>query len=226
MTGDLLQRTELTARFKAGQSALGHHWELFDAGESQVGRTKREYAGGVGKRQLRRLVTATGMDSGNDIRARVLDAGGEEVVSLWSSNGRSNEAGEPTVEVSSPDGTLIGTANRSAEGGVRFADAQSSLVATIPVVDTDVAPWELLDADGSRIGVVDRVAAKPVAGPSLLDYVVGINTITDNASDFALTMFRGFASSNVYSVALAELPAGEPLRTLAVLSPVILGHLY
>lgn len=222
----LLDRTELTARFKAGKSALGHHWELFDVDESQVGRTKRDYDGGTGKRQLMRLVTATGMDSGNDIHARVFGADDKEVVALWSRNVTRRDERDPSVEVASPDGTLIGVAHHPDEGGVRFTDAHGSLVANIPVVDRDVAPWELLDADGQRIGLIDRVAAKPVAGPSLLDYVAGINSVTDNASDFAATMFRGFAFSNLYSVALGDLPASDPLRTLAVLSPVILGHLY
>jgi hypothetical protein len=223
---DLLEHTALTARFKAGQSPLGHHWDLFDASEAPVGRTKREYSGGALKRGLWRSVTATGMDSGNDIRARVLDAAGDEVVHLWSRNVKRSEEREPSVEVTDPGGTPIGVAHHPKDVGVRLVDASGGLVATIPIADIKASPWELLDASGQRLGVIDREPAKPVAGPSLLDYAVGINTITDNAADFAATMFRGFAFSNTYSVALAELPPAGPARTLCVLAPVLLGYLY
>jgi hypothetical protein len=223
---DLLSHTALTARFKAGQSPLGHHWELFDADDAPAGRTRREYSGGVLKRGLWRTVTATGMDSGNDIRAKVLDPDGKEVVHLWSRNVNRGEDREPSVEVTDPDGQPIGVAHHPKDTGARLVDAGGALLATIPITDIKASPWELLDASGERIGVIDREAAKPVAGPSLLDYAVGINTITDNAADFAATMFRGFAFSNTYSVTLAELPPAGPLRTMSVLAPVLLGYLY
>jgi hypothetical protein len=115
--------------------------------------------------------------------------------------------------------------HRDRETGFRY-EADGRVVATLPVADAKVTPWELLDADGRRVGVVDRVKAERVAGPSLLDYAAGLNTVTDNGSDFQRTMHLGFAFSRTYSVTLAELPAVEPLRTLAVLTPVILGYAY
>jgi hypothetical protein len=219
---DLLSTTELTAKFKAGQSPLGHHWELFDADEQPIGRTRREYGGGALKRGLWRTVTATGMDSGNDIRAEVLDAGGDVVAHLFSRN----EKGDRRVEVSAPDGSPVGVADRDPETGFRFLDAGGTPVATVAIPDPKEAPWQLLDAGGQPLGVLDRVKAQRVAGPSISDYVVGFNTFTDNARDFQNTMHLGFAFSNTYSVSLPELPAPGALRTLAVLSPVILGYAY
>jgi hypothetical protein len=221
---DLLDRTELTARFKPGQSPLGHHWELYDTEENEIGRTKREYAGGAVKRQLWRTVTATGMDSGNDVRARVLDAAGEEIVHLHSVNVSSRDERRPHVIVTEPDGRLLGTAHHPEGDAVRIVDADERPVASLTIADRKDSPWQLLGASGEPIGIVDREVAKPVKGPSVLDYVVGINTVTDNASDFAATMFRGFLFSNVYSVALPELPPAGPHRKLTVLTPVLLGY--
>jgi hypothetical protein len=222
----MLDLTELTARYKPGHSPLGHHWELFDADENPVGRTEREYGGGILKRQLWRSVTATGMDSGNDIRARVSDADGTELVRLHSINVNSREERRPSVKVFTLDGTEIGEAQHPEESKVRIVDAGGSLVAQLEIQDRDASPWQLTDGAGEPIGVVDREPAQVVKGPSLLDYAVGMNTITDNASDFAATMFRGFLFSNVYSISLPELPPAGPHRTLVVLTPVLLGHLY
>lgn len=223
---DVLSLTELTVTFKPGHSPLGHHWELFDGSEQPVGRTRREYSGGLVKRQLWRSVTATGMDSGNDIHAQVLDAGGTEVFTLFSQNVNSRAGRRPSVTLSRPDGSAVGAAHHPEGDDVTFTGPDGTVVASLPIPDRKASPWKLLDAAGTPIGLVDREVAKPVAGPSLLDYAVGINTITDNASDFAATMFRGFLFSNTYSVALPELPADPTLRALAVLSPVLLGHLY
>jgi hypothetical protein len=220
MTG-LLSQTALTARFKAGSTPLGHRWELFDADDQPVGCTKREYGGGALKRGLWRAVTVTGMDADNDIRARVIDADGKEVVHLFSRNDQ-----DLRVELARPDGTALGVARRDPEAGFRFEDAGGAVVATVPIADVKASPWELLDAEGGRLGLLDRVKAERVAGPSVLDYVVGLNTVTDNASDFQRTMHLGFAFSNTYSVTLAELPPDEPLRTFAVLAPVIAGYAY
>jgi hypothetical protein len=217
---DLLAQTALTADFKAGTTALGHHWELLDADGQTVGRTEREYGGSALKRGLWRAVTVTGMDADNDIRARVLDAGGTEIAHLLSRNAK-----DLRVELTRPDGTPLAVVHRDRDQVFRY-EADGRVVATLPVPDPKVTPWELLDADGRRLGVVDRVKAERVAGPSLLDYAIGLNTVTDNASDFQRTMHLGFAFSRTYSVTLAELPAAEPLRTLAVLTPVILGYAY
>ena len=217
---ELLVQTSVTANFKAGSTPLGHHWELVDGDGEPIGRTDREYGGGALKRGLWRAVTVTGMDADNDIRATVLDAGGTAVAHLFSRNEK-----DLRVEVSTPDDAPLAVVHRDRETGFSY-EAGGRVVATLPVPDPKATPWALLDADGRRIGRVDRVAAERVAGPSLLDYAVGLNTITDNASDFQRTMHLGFAFSKTYSIALAELPSSEPLRTLAVLTPVILGYAY
>lgn len=215
----LLDQTALTATFKPGASPLGHHWELFDADGAPVGRTRREYGGGLVKRGLWRAVTATGMDANNDIRAEVLDAGGEVVARLFSRNEKDRR-----VEVSRPDGGELAVVHHD-EAGFRY-EVAGGVIATLPVPDPKAAPWELLDSAGSTLGIVDRVKAERAKLPTLLDYAIGINTYSDNASDFQRTMHLGFAFSGIYSVTLAELPAAEPLRTLAVLTPVILGYAY
>jgi hypothetical protein len=223
---DLLSQTAVTARYKPGHSPLGHHWELFDADENPVGRTEREYGGGILKRQLWRSVTATGMDSGNDIRASVSDAGGTELVRLHAINVNSREERRPSVKVFAPDGAELGELHHPEGDHLRLVDAGGAVIAQLDVSDPEASPWQLTDGAGAPIGVVDREPAKLVKGPSLLDYAVGMNTITDNASDFAATMFRGFLFSNVYSISLPELPPAGPRRTLTVLTPVLLGHLY
>ncbi len=218
---DVLTLTELTATFKPGNSALGHHWNLFDADENPVGRTKREYGGGVAKRGMWRMVTATGMDSGQDIKAQVLDGDGKAIAHVFSRN----EKQDPRVEVSDGDRRPIGSVHNVDGEELRYDDATGQVIARVPLV-VGAEAWQLEAADGTPLGVLSRVKAVRAKGPSLLDYATGLNTVTDNAQDFQRTMHLGFAFSNTYGVALAELPPPGTLRTLAVLTPVIAAYAY
>jgi hypothetical protein len=40
MTPPLLNQTALTARFQTGLTPMQHHWELFDADDAPIGRTR------------------------------------------------------------------------------------------------------------------------------------------------------------------------------------------
>jgi hypothetical protein len=222
MSSALLANTALTAEFDAGTTALGHNWNLLDGDGNVVGKTRRAYSGGIVGRALWRSVTVTGMDSGNDIKCEVLDADDSVVAKLFS---RVQKDGR-WVEVSGAGDEAIGTVRRDKEAGFSYEDASGTEIARVPVLDVKADGWELLDASGTRIGALTREPAKRVDGPSLTDYALGLNTYTDNARDFQATMHLGFAFSNTYGITLAELPAAEPLRTLAVLTPVIAGYSY
>jgi hypothetical protein len=219
----LFETTALEAVFKPGKTALGHHWELRTPDGEVVGRTERRYGGGVVGRTLWRTVTVTGMDADNDIRADVLDGDGQVVARLFSRNERQDRR----VEVSDAGGRPIGVVHRRPGEGFVLEDPAGTAVGRIPIPEGAEAPWELVDADGRRLGLLGREAAQLARDASLLDFAVGINTITDNARDFQRTMHLGFAFSRSYAIALAQpLPADEPLRTLAVLTPVIAGYAY
>lgn len=222
MAVSLLEHTALTATFRAGTTPLGHHWELLDPEENVVGTTEREYSGGRIGRALWKSVTVTGMDGANDIRAKVMDAGGTEIVGLFSRNDQK----DLRVEITRPDESPLAVVHRVPGEGFTYKDAGGTVLATIPIAKDQSDPWELLDASGGRIGVVTREKAKLAEGATLLDYAFGMNTITDNQRDRQNTMHFGFAFSKTYSVTLAELPGSEPLRTLAVLTPVIAGYAY
>jgi hypothetical protein len=212
----------VTAVFVAGKTALGHHWELRGADDELVGRTSRSYSGGALGRVMWRTVTVTGMDSDNDIKAEVLDGDGALVCRLFSRN----DSKDRRVEFFDKAGAPFGVAHRRPGEGFVFADPNGRAVGSIAIAEGAEAPWPLLDGEGRTIGVLVRERAKLVADASLLDYAIGINTITDNARDFQNTMHLGFAFSKTYGVSLVELPAFEPLRTFAVLAPVIAGYAY
>jgi hypothetical protein len=225
MAGDLLSATALTARFKAGKSALGHRWELFDADDQPVGSTDRAYGGGVVGRSLWRTVTATGLDRGNDIRADVRDAGGQVVAKLFSRTG--GDEGK-RVEISRPDGELVGIARRTPGEGFAFEAADGRVVGRIPIAEDQPDPWQLVDDRGTAFGVLTREPAKQVAYGSIAGDLLDLpgSAVQDHAREFQNTMHFGFAFSKTYGVTLTELPSGEPLRTLAVLAPVIAGYAY
>ena len=63
-------------------------------------------------------------------------------------------------------------------------------------------------------------ADEPGAGRDVVELA---NLVGGGAS---LTRHLGFAGSETYGATLAALPESEPLRTLAVLTPVIAGYSY
>src|SRR5581483_310977 len=75
-------RDGLSAAFKPGKSALGHHWVLFE-GQQEIGRTRLAYESGAAK-TLGRLGRATGMVTKGVTHATITDASGTELFRVHS----------------------------------------------------------------------------------------------------------------------------------------------
>jgi hypothetical protein len=218
-TKTLLEETALTARFVPGKTAVGHRWDLVDGDDQVVGRTQRVHSGGAAGQVFWKTVSFTGMDKGNDIVADVLDATGTAVVRLAS------RASKLRVDVSWPGGAPVGSVRRVKGEGLLLEQPEGQLVGRVPIAKDAKAPWPLQDAAGATIGAVTLTWVRPVAAVSLLT-AVGLPDVFEPSRAYKQTMHLGFAHSKEYGIALDQLPAAEPLRTLAVLLPVICGLAY
>jgi hypothetical protein len=219
----LLQHTALTARFKAGLTPMQHHWELYDADEAPIGRTRIVYGDGLASKAMRRSLTLVGMASGTLQRAEVLDADGQVVAHLTAHNGRKDFV----TEVADADGRPIGTAQRRLHEGFRLQSTDGRALAALDYTPEQDDPVALRDPDGQPLAAMTRVPAQPVGLMSLTDELVwGIPDRTEIAFRNRVSQHRGFLGSDVISVSCPALPDEEPLRTLLVLGPVIAGISY
>jgi hypothetical protein len=218
-TKTLLDETVLTARFHPGRTAVGHRWDLLDGDGEQIGRTNRVHSGGAAGRMFWKTVSFTGMDAGNDIIANVLDAAGTVAARLVS------RASKMRVDVTGPDGMPVGTVRRVKGEGLVLEQPDGQPAGRVPITKDAKAPWPLEDAGGTTIGVLTLTPAKRVAALSLLA-LAGLPDVFEPSRNYKRTMHLGFAHSKDYGITLDELPAGEPLRTLSVLLPVICGVAY
>jgi hypothetical protein len=157
----LLDQMVLTARFKPGASALGHHWVVTDADDRDVGRTRRAYPGGVAGRLLRRTAVATGF-TGEDITTDLLGAGGRPVARLAS------KAKQKRVDVTRPDGSAVGSARRVEGEGLTLEQPDGRPAGAVPIGAGAPAPWPVLDAAGATVGAMVLTKAQRVAPMSLL----------------------------------------------------------
>jgi hypothetical protein len=225
----LLSQPGLTAVFKSTVTGPAQHWELYDLDGQLVGRTKRTYRGNPLARGVRRVGTLLDWHPNKRLNANVLDAGGAVVARLFSTRAD----GDPRVEVSDPGGTPIGTVRRKGGVGLSFEDAAGAQIAQVPITadgkpweigKATTEPWPLLDAHGEQIGELKLETAVRAEPQSLGREAVELANLVGGGA--SLTRHLGFAGSQTYGATLAALPASEPLRTLAVLMPVIAGHSY
>lgn len=219
MTTPLLRRAHWAAIFRPGHTPLGHHWDLVDpaADDAPLGRTKRVY-----RNTLLRTVTLTGLDSGNDIRADVLDGDIRvaQVFSAWRTKTKSR-----TVELRDGQDTLLGTSAHDPEARtLLLRDAGGSEVGRLVHEGDD--PWPVVDAAGSRVGVVTRERLELTSYDLVEDLLLDSGQ-NERTRDFERTFHLGIAQSQRYEVALDPAAAiAEPLRTLAGALPLLAAHSY
>lgn len=213
----------MTARFKTGLTPMQHHWELFDADDSSIGRTRIVYGEGMAGKAMRRSLTLVGMASGTLQRAEVLDADGQAVAHLTAHNGRK----EFLTEIADADGRPIGNAQRRLHEGFRFETVDGRELAALDYTPDQEDPVVLRDADGQPIAAMTRVPAVPAGIMSLADQLIWDIPDRDEISfRNRVSQHRGFLGSDLISVSCDVLPPDEPLRTLLVLAPVIAGISY
>ncbi len=212
----LLTRSHWAAVFRPGLSPLGHHWDLVDPGaeDARIGHTRRAY-----KNPAMRLVTVTGLDSGNDIHADVFD--GEEKVLRVHSAWRT-KAGTRTVALTDPQGALRGSSSNDAEAEVlTICDASDTPVASVAYGKDD--PLEVLDTNGRRIARLTRQQMKLTAY-SFWDDVVLDHGPNERAREFEATMHTGIRRTARYEIAIdPEAAIAEPVRTLVSAIPLFAG---
>jgi hypothetical protein len=219
MTTPLLQRPHWAAVFKPGRSPLGHHWRLVDprADDAPLGRTKRVY-----RNVLLRTVTVTGLDSGNDIRADVFDGDDRvaQVFSAWRTKTKSR-----TVELRDAQDALLGSSAHDTEASrLLLLDGAGSEVGRLEHEGED--PWPVLDAGGTRIGVLTREPLPLTEYRLLEDLLVDVGP-TERRRDFEATFHLGIGGAQRYEVALdPAATVAEPLRTLAAALPLLAAYSY
>lgn len=219
MAGPLVNNRFLTARFKAGTTALGHRWELSDGDGAPVGVAAFRYDGVAG-RALGRLTRVTGLAAGNDLKADIKDAAGAVVATLQANNDKL-----PTVDLRLPDGSEAGRLVHERGTGLRVeAGPSQTVLATIATAGD--SPWEVHDAGGARIGILGKGAPAPRVTQSWYE-LIGWDASPQHASDFQATMHHGFANSTEYTaVTDPDAQIGEPLQTFLALLPVLAAYSY
>lgn len=229
----LLDRTQLSVGYKSGQSALGHHWKILADDAQQIGRTRRVYHGAAGKIG-KRLAVATGLSTAGSVEIDVADAAGEPVATIIGNGGE-----RTTATLLQPDRAEVGKAVHHAGDRIDLVSPTGTVVGRIltPPDTTDAGedrtgqPYPIEDAAGTKLGELTRWRHEPNALPSITGQLVSdwleLYNHAQASYEAELTRHRGFSNSAVYSVVLD--PAAriaEPLRTLAILSPVLAGYLY
>jgi hypothetical protein len=214
----LLDHQRLSAHFKPGQSALGHHWILMDGDEQPVGRTKLYYEG-AGK-TLGRMMRATGLSTAGTIHATIRDASGEDRFRVVSKN----KGSEPRLDLEDARGTPVGSAMRKELSLDLLAPPSDTPVGRIVRETKEDMAFAIEDARGERVAVLSKRPVKTVM-PSIYDMIV-MPEVTSNQIAFAATMYLGFAGSREYHLVVEQQGLLDPLRTLVALSPVIAAYAY
>ena len=217
----LLAVRGLSAVFKGGASALGHHWRLLDGDEHEVGRTKLYYDD-LGGRTIGRLMRATGLSQRGDINAEVRDTTGDVAFRIFST--RRTPTGR--LDLKTAEGQVIGSTQRVEGGGlVLLAPPSDTVVGHIAPEPEQDAAYRITDASGSRVAVLTtrRVEAR---SPSVAEWIF-LPEVAGNQVAYQATIHAGFAGSQEYHLlADGEPPAAEPLRTLVTLAPLLAAYAY
>jgi hypothetical protein len=218
----LVDRDGLSAAFRAGKSALGHHWVLFD-GQQQIGRTELVYESAAA-RTVGRLGRATGVVTKGVTHAAITDASGAECFRVHS------YPKDKRVELTDAEGGPVGEARRVERTLSIHASGGPSLATITLPDDKNVKQFPVIIDEGGEIAVLSTeylgrsTVSTLESGASAIE-VVDLFTLGTHGGSFNATMHFGFAGSREYHVRLDQ-PILEPLRTLAVLSPVLAAYVF
>lgn len=215
-------RSSLSAAFKAGKSALGHHWVLFDGPET-IGRTKLVYESG-GAKTLGRLGRATGVVTKGVTHATITDATEDECFRLHS------YPKDKRVEVIDAEGAHVGEARRTDRALSIHADDGPALATITRPDDKGVKQFPVVANEGGEVAVLSteylgQSKVSTVESAASAIELVDFFTLNSHGGSFNATMHLGFAGSREYHVRVDE-PVSEPLRTLVVLSPVLAAYVF
>lgn len=161
---DISRCGEISAAFVAGLTTNDHRWELRTSGGDVLAVTRRVHSGGRMAQRMWKLVSATGMDAGNDIHVELLGADGRLLAKISSSN---DAPAEVTVT-----GVTGGQLARSARPKTALLRVKHPDKLTVHDADDRVcaeidceadSPWQLRNKAGEAVG--ELLAGAP--GPSL-----------------------------------------------------------
>jgi hypothetical protein len=221
-SSQFVARGGLSAAFKAGKSALGHHWVLFE-GQQEIGRTKLVYESGAAK-TLGRLGRATGVVTKGATHATIGNASGAECFRVHS------YPKDRRVELTDADGAPIGEARRAERTLSIHANGGSSLATITRPDDKQVKQFPVIAAESGEVAVLstEYLAASTVSklesAASAIE-LVDLFTLGSHGGSFDATMQLGFAGSREYHVRVDQ-SIPEPLHTLVVLSPVLAAYVF
>jgi hypothetical protein len=200
------------ARFHAGGTALGHHWQLVATDGRLLARTVRVHSGGKAAQTFWKFLTLTGLDANNDIHVELRGADDSVLVRLSSIYDK-----PAIVTVANPEGSQLAKATREKFDFTLTGPADEPLAEL--TCDGD-GPWPVRNPAGPLIG--ELLAGQP--GPSLspplwhwIDPQLALNTAT-----YARTMHLGLRRVTQYAFAPT---AGTETPAVALL-PLLCGLTY
>lgn len=161
---DIIRFGEISAAFRAGFNSNDHRWELRTSAGDVLAVTRRVHSGGRMAQRVWKLVSATGMDAGNDIHAELLGADDRVLAKISSTNDApavvtvTDSAGRQIARSARPKTTLLRVKHPDK---LTLHDADDHVCAEIDCEDE--SPWQVRDANGEPVG--ELLAGAP--GPSL-----------------------------------------------------------
>lgn len=219
---DLSGSGDTAAVFRAGSSSNEHRWELSSAADELLAVTRRVHRGGRAAQALWRVVSATGMDAGNDIHLDLIGAQNCVLARISSTNDA-----PAVVTVIDDLGQQVARSVRQKTALLRVKrpdamtvhDADDRVCALIGCEDD--GPWKLQDEGGEDLG--ELLAGKP--GPSLsprwYTWVDPKWALSD--ATYSRSQHLGLRRVTQYHAAFA----GDPPRPLALtLLPLLAGLTY
>jgi hypothetical protein len=218
----LVAHDHLSAAFKPGKSALGHHWVLFD-GQQEVGRTRLVYESGAAK-TLGRIGRATGVVTKGVTHASISDTTGAECFRLHSYPKHAR------VELADVEGSSLGEARREDHALSLHAPGGPALATITRPDDASATQFPVIAAEGGEVAVLSTEYLSESSTGAIESLAAGVEladlfTLNMHGGSFDATMHLGFAGSRQYHVRIDQ-PVSDSLRTLVLLSPVLAAYVY
>lgn len=219
---DLSRFGDIAAVFRAGASSNEHRWELRSSSDELLAVTRRVHNGGRARQAFWKLVSATGMDAGNDMFMELLGAHDRVLARISSTNDApavvtvTDEAGHEVAR-SVREKTLLLKVKHPDRLTVH--DADDRVCAQIECEQD--SPWQLKNDAGQDLG--ELLAGKP--GPSLsprwYTWVDPKWALSD--ATYSRSQHLGLRRVTQYHAALdADVPRSPALSLL----PLIAGLIY
>jgi hypothetical protein len=203
----------LVARFHAGKTPLGHHWELLSPTGDLLAVTARVHRGGTVLRAYWKLVQVTGMGVGDDIHVEL--RGADKCVLARASSINDTPA---AVTIADPSGGQVAKSSRAKQTMTVYGGDHGELA---ELVSEGEGPWPVTGPAGSELGRLYADDPGPSVSQSAVSWAIDAKLALNSAA-YAQSQHLGLRRVTLYAYAPGD---GAPPLALALL-PLLAGLTY